>query len=243
MTYKLRITDLSPETLSMGRLGEYIKIVSDLIGKDLASSLHFIKVAKGSACPTWSVDEDAREQHDKQLASLNIASEISKENNKRLEKFNDMLREDNSEGEIYSGEARILYFPGVKKEKPKRKKLSMAPVSIKGELIKIGGVDNSIPFTMQHGKDKITGNISGRDLAQEIAQHLFSNIQFNGEGQWEVDADLSNPKLVSFTVNSFKILNDNGTLEDAFDRMMNSPKNEWATLDKPVKESLRMRNS
>lgn len=239
--YKLKITNLTPETLSITRLAEYMKVLSDLVGKTYAEKLHLKEVAKGSAMPVMAVDDEVAMPFHQSLILIEQGS-MTKSQQKASAHMNRLLREDNSEGGLYLGSNRIINFPGVKLQTDEVRLTHFSPITFKGKLYKIGGTDGSVPFGLELPDERILGNLESEALAKEMAQYLYEYIEVSGVGRWEIDKHKIKGKLKDFTVNSFRALGVDGSdFGMLLGLLKSSDQNKWNEFDDPIKEALRQR--
>lgn len=239
--YKLRISNLTPETLSITRLAEYMKVLSDLVGKTYAEKLHLIEVADGSAMPVMGLDDEVALQFQGSVALIEQGN-LTKSQQKAMDSMNRLLREDKSEGGLFFGSSRVINFPGIKHPSEQVRLTQFSPIALKGKLFKIGGADTTIPFGLEVPDERILGNVDSEALAKEMAKHLYEYIEVKGVGRWEIDKNKLKGKLRDFTVSTFRPLDVDGSdLSTLLKRLRNSEQNKWNEFDDPVKEALRQR--
>src|ERR1700722_18077983 len=103
--------DLTPLTLPMARLAEYLTDLAVIMGH--RESVHFIMADKGSLQSVMYVDEEeeGRITHHIQSAARGISTRDANAAYKRLD---DKLREDDAIGDIVnsSSKATVIEFPG-----------------------------------------------------------------------------------------------------------------------------------
>lgn len=239
--YKLRISNLTPDTLSITRLAEYMKVLSDLVGKVYAEKLHLMEVEDGSAMPVmWLDDEVAVPFH--QSLMLIEQGTLTKSQQKAVVSMNRLLREDKSEGGLYLDSSLVVNFPGVKLPSEEIRLTHFSPIAFKGKLFKIGGTDPSVPFGLELPDERIFGNLESEALAKEMAQHLYEYIEVSGVGRWEIDKNKLKGKLKDFTVNTFRLLDVDGSdFRTLLNRLKSSDQNKWNEFDDPIREALRQR--
>ncbi|ONM45427.1 hypothetical protein BXT89_03105 [Halopseudomonas pachastrellae] len=183
--YTLRIIGSSPSSLPLSRLALYLAEMSKLLGH--SEKVHFDKVVKGSAALRVWVEEDVAPAV-KARTRLAIAGSNSapKEAVESLSRINELLSQDGKRGELKNPEGTVVIpFPGGA-SKPQEAITMDDETSIVGQVIKIGGRDDTIPLTLT-GSDGIHYNctVKGRELAKEIsAYYLGDLIEVSGKGYW-----------------------------------------------------------
>lgn len=202
--YDLRIQDLTPSTFPMARLAKYLAELSNLMGEK--ESVHFESVIKGSAVLKCNVDPSATAIVTNRIQN---PAELS-ETRKAFDNLNTLLNEDNTIATLSKNGAKIINFDGVEKNKSKKIIYPKEICSIRGELIKIGGKDQTIPFDLieQGTNENIHGNITSKELAINLAKHLFSTIEVTGTGYWEYYPDKDIWKICDFAVIEVKELSN-----------------------------------
>lgn len=198
------IDALSPETLSFGRLVVYLNELNKLFGD--VPGLHFDCVESGSAQLVAWADEITQPKIRDRLKNISIGSGSS-EAMKAESRLNDLLREDNSVGSLNVAGAEIILFPG--RTGPLREEIG--PISqtttIEGQLVRIGGVDRTIPFQLIDGERYWKGNVT-RTLAKNMAGFLFGpTLRLTGSGVWRRDHG-GQWLLDRFQATEFEVLDD-----------------------------------
>ena len=109
--YFFTIDALSPETLPMFRLSEYLADLSKLIGEE--RSVHFRRLDKGSAVIVHWVEQDAAPRV-RQRVGLARNGVGPLEPLRAIERINEKLEEDGASGVLTESGAEIIRFPGHK---------------------------------------------------------------------------------------------------------------------------------
>jgi hypothetical protein len=243
--YSFSISNLKPDTLSAPRLAEYIRALTDLVGKKYSEKLHLYEVQEGSAQPVFAVEDDIEMDFVRELYLIGTGN-VSVGKKKALQNLNQLLREDNSTGEflVTGSKASIIKFPGVNQESPipEYRTTSLMPIILKGVLYKVGGADNSIPFGISLAGENFTGNVTSQDLAKEMARYLYETIEVHGLGHWIIDKNAVKRKLKDFVVTEFRPLRDSLPFDDALTRLADHPDNRWSTLRDPIETALKIRD-
>jgi hypothetical protein len=234
---RFKILGFTPDTLPMGRLAEYLADFALLLGHDHA--VHFRRVEDGSAELVSDIDEpelpnirkralDAAEGFGPQEAVLGYRA------------INAKLREDKTSGEMQGDRgAKILQFPGVVAEPAGTFGPFNQQGAVDGVLIKIGGRGQTIPVHLEE-EGRIWICNATREMAKKLAPNLFGDpIRLHGTGRWTRESS-GEWTLIGFNIADFDVLN-NDPLPVVIGRLRAIPNNEWATVDDPLGELVRIR--
>jgi hypothetical protein len=198
--YELKIKDLTPSTISMARLALYMSELSKLMGEK--EHVHFDRISEGSLRVISTIDQIAQPKVKQRLSDVNQTQETST----AFRAIQKLLGEDKTTAELLVGGISILKISGKNETKPTS--LPRELITLRGELIKIGGSDNTIPFTIieQRTSEKINGNVLGKEMAKNLARQLYNQIEVVGVGRWLHDQQKDDWKLEDYLVNSFTAL-------------------------------------
>lgn len=198
--YELKIKDLNPSTTPMARLALYMAELSKLMGEK--DHVHFDSVQEGSLRLLSKVDQTAGANVAKRLTNTNLTHETRS----AFSAIQRLLGEDKTTAELLAAGVSVLKISGKTEIKPTP--LPKEMITLRGELIKIGGSDDTIPFTLieQRTGEKINGNVLGKDMAKDLAMHLFNQIEVVGVGNWLHDQERDEWKLEGYHVTSFTVL-------------------------------------
>jgi hypothetical protein len=188
--YRFIIDAFSPLTLPMARLAEYLADLAELFAHK--SHVHFIGVDKGSANLLQVVDANAVSGVDRRL--LMIETRSAKGGLRRaFDDLNDKLYEDNAVGELVSPSGKVIKFSGRERDLDKTAGPISEVTTIDGEVIQIGGRDETISIYLRD-RDKIHICTASREQGRILAAYLFqgkvrltgTGIYIrNGFGEWE----------------------------------------------------------
>lgn len=238
--YRFRIANsYTPETLPMDRLAEYVAAYARLLGE--TANVHFQGVETGSAVIIAAVDEPAQPKVWGRVRSIQRGS-ASKDAIKAFEELDEMLRKDNATGELSGNDgAIILPFPGRTRPEP----LVFGPIrqegSLEGQVIRVGGKDQTIPVHLRDGAVIHSGLNATPDLARKIAQYLLGpTLRVYGSGTWFREADGS-WALKSFKINDFEVLGDE-PLEEVVATLRKVKGSTWSEVPDPVRALLEDRH-
>lgn len=204
--YTFRIDVFTPDTLPMARLAEYLAALADLIGHK--ENTHFSRIEKGSARLVSCVEEQDVPKVQRRLEAV-LSSAPPHGTAKAFKTLDDMLAEDNAVGEIIGpAGAIIIPFPGRVRPKPLIFPAFRQDGSIDGRIVSIGGRDKTAHVTLQDGTITYTNIDLNRDVARELAKHLYgAKIRLFGSGRWERHPE-GTWKLLTFTVDRYVVLDD-----------------------------------
>lgn len=235
--YDFKIDAWAPETLPLSRLGDYASELARLFGSE--SHVHLLKVRRGSAVAELAVSEAANPQISRRLALLG-GPDAAEDAARSYRNLNQLLRDDRTSAVLrLKRGARVIAFPGVKT--PLAEEVVVhEPGTLDGVVIRVGGLDETVPVWLQGENREKLPCTSSRSIAKELAQHLFgSPVRVSGLGKWRRDAARS-WELQHFTIKSWELLDDTSLVE-AVAQLREVPGNEWNELDNPQAEWRRLR--
>lgn len=205
--YVFRIDAFTPENLPMARLAEYLGALAKLIGhKD---HTHFVSIERGSAQLVHRVEHIDAPKVDARLTRVRLG-DASKEALKARRELDDLLANDNAVGtltERVSGKV-ILPFPGRMRPKP----IAIPPfrenATIQGQVVRVGGTDNTAHAILQDGETSHTNLSMSREIAKQLAHRLYGPmVRLHGNGRFERQED-GEWRVLDFRVDRFEELND-----------------------------------
>lgn len=204
--YTLRIDAFTPETLPMARMAEYLAALADLVGH--RESTHFVRIDAGSARLVSRVEAQDVPKVERRLTTV-LTSDAPPVAVKAYKRLDDLLAEDNATGELIGPQGAIIIpFPGRTRPKPLSFPAFRQDGSIDGQIVNIGGRDKTAHVILQDGGVNYTNIDLSRDLARDLAKHLYgAKIRVFGGGRWERHPD-GTWKLLSFTVDRYEVLDD-----------------------------------
>ena len=229
--YVFYIKAYSPETIPMARLSEYLTELSRMLGN--AESVHFSELREGSTGLAYKVDQAAVPKVQKRIVDGCKDRGFSR----AVGNINDMLRDDNADGYIEQEDAtivRIYEFSGIKFKRPKVYGPIVQQGSLQGELVSVGGRDQTSHIILQDG-DRFHTNISiKRHLAAELAQYLYQGtVRVHGKGFWIRDEEES-WTLKSFTADSYDAL-ENSPLDQVIASIKTKIGGSWGASQDPLR--------
>lgn len=220
-TYTLRILGSHPNKLPLDRLALYLVELAKLMGE--REHIHFDKVSVGSAAlKVWAEESAAPDVAKRLKLAFNKGSNAPKEAVRALESINELLIQDGKKAELKDPAGAVIYpFPGGRKVPPMKDLLIDEDCSVSGQVIKIGGRDETIPVWLKDSDGtEYHCTIRGEQLAREIATHYLGDpIEVSGKGKWRRSAD-GKWILVDLAVKSWSPLqNDWGEAFAAMSRL------------------------
>lgn len=231
-SYELHVFGTNPKALPLADFAELAKRFADLLGS--SGGVHFGALRPGSARILAVVDPDAR---------LDVKLQLVEARNRgsaygRVQRLDDYLRQKGLNAEVRNRDGGTeLTFAGAKAANdPEVGRLVQQLDSVVGQVIKIGGRDETVPMTIETSDGTyVEVNIRGRELAKRLAPYLFGkDIRVTGLATWKRDGD-GQWSCTSVMVDEFTEL-DTTSVTDLFDRLGELPDNGWNQMDDPVAE-------
>lgn len=179
--YRLKIDGFTPITIPMCKLAEYLSDLSELLGSE--EHLHLLSVIDGSAEPAVWVQRSVTTKVERRLLSLKSGTATASVN-KAFEKLDARLRCDNTFGKLYGKTSgTIIEFPGSRRPGEKVVGPIMEPGTVDGEIVRIGGLDETISVHLRDG-DTIHNCQASRDQGRELGKLVFSRVRLSGRCEW-----------------------------------------------------------
>lgn len=240
MEYRFTIADsFTPETLPMERLAEYVAAFAKLLGEQ--QNVHFRSVEAGSAVLVATIDPPAEPKvRDRVVAVRDGAG--PRDARKAFADLDEMLRKDNATGALSDGTGRVVIpFPGRNRPEP----LVYGPFrqdgTIDGQLIRVGGKDETVPVHLRDGAIIHTGLVCTPEIARQIAPHLYGPmLRAHGTGTW-FRTGAGEWELRNFRINDFEILDDTPLLT-VMGNLRKVKGSDWNTVPDPVRALLAERH-
>ena len=229
----------SPETLPMERLALYVGALARLMGEP--AQVHFETVRAGSAVLVARVDESAQPKVRDRVSSVRDGR-ATQDVCKAFGDLDELLRKDNATGELVGDAgAVVIPFPGRNRPEP----LVFGPFtqegSLDGQVIRIGGKDDTVHVQLRDGAVVHTGLWTTPDQARNLAQHFLGPVlRVHGTGRW-LRVEDGGWKLDGFKIASFEVL-DEAPLADVVAALRRVEGSHWGDVPDPVVELLNERH-
>ncbi len=156
--------------------------------------------------------------------------------------LDEMLRQDNATGAPSNGAGDVvLPFPGRN-----RSDLPIyGPVrqdgTIDGQLIRVGGKDETVPVHLRDGAIIQTGLVCTPEIARRIAPHLYGpTLRVHGLGTW-FRTGAGAWELRNFRINDFEVL-DEAPLLTVVGNLRKVKGSDWGELPDPMRALLAERH-
>lgn len=210
--YELYIDVFKPETIPMARLADYMATFAELLGHE--EHVHFSTLRSGSLNLAAQVDDVARRKVDKRVddACYGQGSHAAR---KALKELDDKLAEDNAVGGVMRGKAKLFEFPGRTRYVEEKLGPIQQPGALDGEVIQIGGRDETINVHLKAG-EQVLHCVTSKAIARRLAPHIFGvPVRLRGSGTW-ARMESGEWILKKFEISDFSTL-DETSLSKLFD--------------------------
>ena len=239
-SYTLIIGTYTPKTIPMARLAEYMQSLANIFGHE--DAVHFRELKPGSTCLVADVDDTHSPNVAIRLKLVN-SEKGDAQANKAYDEINMMLAKDGTSGficEEIDNNAKIIDFPGINRTRMKTIGLIEQEDSLEGILVRVGGTGQLVHLQLQDGQNKQSNIEIDREMARQIAKHLFRPVRLFGKGRW-----LRNEEgkwvLQNFLVKDFKELEE-GDLEELIKQLRASKGSKWGEMDDPMSVLMMLRH-
>lgn len=221
----------------MARLAEYMNELAKLMAN--IDRVHFQNVIAGSTTIAYRVEREAAPKVALRVDEIRRgdAPDDARPHYKRL---NEMLRDDNAVGELEkvgpdkSVTAKILRFPGREIHRPEKVGPFSQPATFDGELIRIGGKDQTAHILIQDAEGRVWSGELSRDLARELKNYLWEGpiLRVDGNARW-LRTEEGAWELKQFRIHSYKIL-PKDSLMNVVERVRKIEGSEWRDIGDPL---------
>lgn len=224
--YRFHIDAFTPDTLPMERLSEYLKDLAILLGNP--DAVHFMRVEEGqSADLAYKVDELAIPIIESRIAAINQRSpEAPPEAVKAFGELNAKLTKDHSSAFIRSETeiSNVIVFPGnttISETTPVFGPIIESGV-IDGQIVRVGGFDQTVPVHMRSGKTIYYCN-ADVDMARKLGPYVLQKpIRVFGLAKWYRN-EHAQWVLKVFTITGFTDDLEDVTLIDSIAQLRSVP--------------------
>lgn len=237
--YRFKIDVFTPETLPMKRLAAYMAPLADLLGEE--ASVHFARLEPGSAVVVAKADPPAFPKIRGRVEAVG-RGDAPRDAQQAYRRIDQMLAEDNAVGELTppKGAGTVIPFPGRTRPQPVRYGPIIQPGALEGVLVRIGGVDETVPVVIQPEVEAKSFRCNAtRKLAKQLAAHLFAWVRVHGEGRWQRTED-GDWELLRFNISEFEVL-DESSLAEIASQLRSVEGNGWKEVTDPIEELWRIR--
>ncbi|MEX2264761.1 MAG: hypothetical protein WD696_22595 [Bryobacteraceae bacterium] len=200
--YELYIDALTPAAISMARLAEYMADFAELLGHQ--EHVHFEAVKPGSLALASRVEPIAQNKVRRRMDEVRYGNG-PKAAMKAYRSLDNRLAEDNAIGRIVHRSAKVIEFPGRTRVVERSLGPIEQPGTLDGEVIQIGGRDETINVHLKIGDD-VVHCITTKAVARRLAHHLFGPaVRLVGVGVWS-RSESGTWTVRRFTINDFDSL-------------------------------------
>jgi hypothetical protein len=228
--FRFEIDAYTPETIPMERLAQYMADLAMLLGEP--TSVHFVRLDRGSTVIVHTVEEEAVPKVRLRARSAR-SGEGPSDAITAYRRLNRRLLDDNGVG-VLSDEvgAQIVDFPGRDLAEPVSFGAFNQECSVDGVVIRVGGVRDPVPVTLQATDSTQRHCLATRDLAKMMAHYLFGpELRVYGIGRWFRDST-GQWNLKRFAARRFDVLG-NEPLSAVMARLRDVPGSEWPNSEDP----------
>jgi hypothetical protein len=223
------VDGLTPETLPMERLAEYLSDLAKLVG--CREAVHFRAIEAGSAVLVWQVDESAVAAITARLAAVG-AGAAPDEAMRAYRMLNRKLAADKATARLDQDGATVIRFPGSTVEVVGTFGPFAQRGSLEGMVVRIGGLDETAHVTLEDGATVWARCETNRELASDLARFLYQGrVRVHGVGRWHRD-EQGAWHLDRFKIENFEPL-EGASIRETVERLRAIPGNEWAKLPDP----------
>lgn len=210
--------DVPARTLPMSRLAEYVKDLATMLGQE--DHVHLIEIRESSTVLVPFVDDIAFQKVQKQVIAIRNGSAPQKAMT-TYEAVNRRLSDDSASAVLRGAYGAVVQFPG-NTNTPVSEDLGpvVEPDSIDGEIIQIGGRDETISVYIREKHYTPVICTTTRDKGRSLAQLIFQQVRVTGQATW-IRAN-NKWKRTQFHIDSWAPLIER-SLESTIEQLRNVP--------------------
>ncbi len=202
--YRLKIDAYTPETMPMARLAEYITNLAEVLGEP--NAVHFARLEPGSTAVVARIEREAIPKIQERTRAVR-RGDAPRDAIRAYHRINKLLQADNGVGRLEDKKASlILRFPGREASEEYFPSVRQHG-SIEARVVRVGGVDETIPVLLESEGEQIANCWTNRIIAKQLAQKLFEYVRLYGIGRWCRDRD-GVWSLADFKIMSFEVLQE-----------------------------------
>lgn len=174
--------DIPVRTLPMARLAAYVADLAMMLGQE--EHVHLIEIRESSTVLVPIVDEIAFQKVQKQVISIRNGS-APKTTMKMYDAIDSKLAEDSASAVLRGAYGTVVQFPG-NSNKPVSEDIGpvIEPDTIDGEIIQIGGRDETISVYIREKHETPVICTTTRDKGRSLAQLIFQQVRVKGQATW-----------------------------------------------------------
>jgi hypothetical protein len=210
--------DIPARRLPMARLAEYVKDLAIMLGQE--DHVHLVEIRESSTVLVPFVDAIAFQKVQKQVLAVRNRSAPQKAMT-TYETINNRLADDSASAVLRGAYGTVVQFPG-NSNKPVTEDLGpvIEPDSIDGEIIQIGGRDETISVYIRDKHETPVICTTTRDKGRSLAQLIFQQVRVNGQATW-IRAN-NKWKRTQFSIDSWSELTER-SLESTIQQLRDVP--------------------
>ncbi|WP_442580564.1 hypothetical protein ACSBOB_00735 [Mesorhizobium sp. ASY16-5R] len=233
--YTFRITEsFTPTTIPMARLAEYMAEYAKLLGE--SKGVHFDRIVDQSVGVVAVVEDPCAVRVQIRLHAVE-RGDGPDDAARAMKRLDDMLAADNAVGELLHEGDRIIAFPGRNRAVRQFFGPFTQVGAIEGEVIRIGGQDDTIHVHLRDGDHVHTACVTTHEIGRQLGHYLLGPIvRVLGEGRWVRYPD-GQWELRQFRIRGFEVLGDDD-LPTLVSRLRAVPGNKWDEVSNPVETVL-----
>jgi hypothetical protein len=210
--------DIPARKLPMARLAEYVKDLAVMLGQE--DHVHLVEIRESSTVLVPFVDDIAFQKVQKQVIAIRNGSAPQKAMT-TYAAINNRLSDDSASAVLRGAYGAVVQFPG---NTNKPVSLDLGPViepdSIDGEIIQIGGRDETISVYIRDKHETPVICTTTRDKGRSLAQLIFQQVRVTGQATW-IRAN-NKWKRTQFHIDSWAPLAES-SLESTIQQLRNVP--------------------
>lgn len=237
--YRLKIDIFGIDSLPMARLAEYMTHLAVLLGE--RERVHFSRLESSSVVLVANVEPDALPQVEERVTQVS-QGHGPKDAMQAYNNIDSLLAKDGAVAVLISpSKTNAIEFPGRTRPKP----ICYGPFrelgTFDGQIIRIGGRDETIPVWLKDGDVVYYCNVRDVDVARRLAPYYLNGVvRLYGSGRW-LREENGAWTLQQFDIHSFEVLDDS-PITDVVEKLRAVEGSRWRESDDALSDILGLRD-
>lgn len=240
ITFHIDGENISPENIDINKVGKILQSMFAMLNGN--KDIHFNNITKGSACLNFSVKEEEIQEIRNEIYNVSNGGGTKKQIKAKNEIFSIFKKMDVTTADFCEDKpnSNIISFYNIKNARAKKTSIEEYG-AISGELIRVGGKDNTIPVHIKNS-DKVYCCNTTKSIAKKLGNYLYKNIKVKGNGKWIVDGN-GRWILNEFAIDDFDVLNEDESIFNVIDKIKNIDGNDWVSMKNYREECEKLRGN
>ena len=177
--FRFQIDEAAAEPLPMARLADLLRDLAVIFGE--RGAVRFAGTGAGAAVPVIRVERGALSAVRERVAAVGRGAGPA-DAMRAYHALDDRLRQGGLTATLFdaAGEALLLFSGRGNADAVQIRQDG----SIDGEVVRVGGQSEEARILLRSGDEVLADITASRELAKELARHLYEPVRLHGPGRW-----------------------------------------------------------